>query len=1665
MVASVRSDSSDSRDESSEGSEGTTPSSGYVEVGLSENTNLSFERNHSFLNWLLLLLLIGGSSIAAGIFYYAVPVRHELISTVRAHLTSTPFKEGESFFLSSYTGGWRSLSSFSRAVDMRNIRVNASIHPETTGFTIAAGAITTWADVEAWLLKVLAPTLFTGSLGGAVVVQTATLHLVKGSLTDNENPNTVNVISKRLNFDAAEEKTVDFGQLLGGTYAVDATSVIESLGNEGWWGPLTTEATLTIRGRDGKGNECDAKVLFKQRASGLVTADVKVVSVLVSGRTFAFAFSLLFLIASICYCTVEWLAFKLTKKTQRFGDDRTPFYRYLEERWPCTLVALSSLLGATLFLACCILSHIITKSEFSTSLVTAVEVLEGILGVVLIVSGWVFILRLLHALSGASIFFLVLEKSTLVFVNEFGGIIAVTVLLLLGASACNYILLGPRVPQFQSFGSSLFYTVCLSFGAPFINSMPPVAFIVAAVGLLVVWAVFVPMVVAINIQSLSTVVKRELQERARLGKNEAAAMMREEKDNKEDKELQERARLGKNEAAAMMREEKGNKEDKVNVSEAEDTAAIEYRKLAAFFIPFIIFFSLGICFLCDTPRANREFNKAIEQTLQPFKTSDPFMSRDANERTPPVWMISRPECPTDSINFPANQPQGIQRMLQISSVTSLSGVYDWLEQVLAGQILNAAFNSPSTTNAIPLANPGALLLLTRVDLECQTFESIADLYPVRRKQPAFRNYTSEIYGGGDFRPNAERVYTVPIYFSGSGAPKTFLGFKMGSGIQTASSKGRRIQAQPEQSPSFRRLSASNEESSLVSDVHWTAADFQEIYVGSTSMRTKVQQLRSQNFLDWQLLELQVLWMTYNGDSSMFALNKVIVKMDQSGLKTSLGVTIVPAWHVHPLETGVRPEVVFLPLALVCLIGYLILSYRAVQKRRLYPLYLILLDLPLAIAFACFSFFLLCMYNVAFDPGWSDELSSISAGTATGSTGHIPKFVPGPVQPWQWLPGSASMPTRSQPPPSAESLPRFLRLQEHLETLANYLLFCKICAGLLFVIAMIRFITMVPAIPERMQGLRKLLSHLNAAKVQTACTLCTLFSSFLLFSLIGYSRLSERKEISGIEKEKKSRGRPSTEPSGLISSKWNFNSIITVPQQGRSIGWLFQVFALVVCMFFFGFLNYIVLSMIYVRYESLKAEEAAEMQSALEAKYGVVQRKRVPLMVNDTVILYFKAFVKCLSLQSWGVSIGGEQPVNSGFVNLKDEFFMSLKELPLLEYISKALLSTQIVRLQQCLTDIEFLRAKHYLILHDLGVIAEHMKVLRQVTRRQGKYVAGVEAAIQHVNDQIDEVQARKAFLSYYNQQDPMHARQHMEQQQLLDLGMDMGLQAARRAVVDPNAYIPEERIDSSRWEDPERQKRIEEQRMQHLREDSPPPSLHAIRKKQLNEQELPAVQSQAPVSSKPLSPRMGVAGLATSPSAPPQQTVYRMPGEPPWKAVVAPGGEAAGSGGPLKKGDSDTDDDDWDVLRQRYGGAHQGTFELREDGGDIVVVKPFPEPPAERLPMVSIPQPQRRSPQRKSEYLQLEEGEKEQQPPSRSPSPAAMASAVSSFFADDLGPRPKTNAPEVAEQRAALNAANQQRPQVGLRKPHSRRASASLPTFEAGGQEFRMLPRSRRKKQ
>lgn len=170
-------------------------------MGLSDNTNLAFEKSHSFLNWLLILLLLGGTSICAALFYYSVPLRHELVTTVRNHLAHTPFKEGDASPHLAWAGGWLSASSFSRVVELRNVNSNAILSREGLDLTIASGGVTTWADAESWLLKVFAPTLYTGSLGGAVLVQHAELHLTKGSLAPNENTNTQGIVLSRLNFD------------------------------------------------------------------------------------------------------------------------------------------------------------------------------------------------------------------------------------------------------------------------------------------------------------------------------------------------------------------------------------------------------------------------------------------------------------------------------------------------------------------------------------------------------------------------------------------------------------------------------------------------------------------------------------------------------------------------------------------------------------------------------------------------------------------------------------------------------------------------------------------------------------------------------------------------------------------------------------------------------------------------------------------------------------------------------------------------------------------------------------------------------------------------------------------------------------------------------------------------------------------------------------------------------------------------------------------------------------------------------------------------------------------------------------------------------------------------------------------------------------------------
>lgn len=153
---------------------------------------------------------------------------------------------------------------------------------------------------------------------------------------------------------------------------------------------------------------------------------------------------------------------------------------------------------------------------------------------------------------------------------------------------------------------------------------------------------------------------------------------------------------------------------------------------------------------------------------------------------------------------------------------------------------------------------------------------MVSLYPVRRKRATFRNWTVTPFGIGNFRATPDRVYRVPIYFSGSDAPTT-------SSRIVDSSRARAAVAENRQQPSVRpgrtgatgpRLSQLTARNVQASGVTWTAVDFEEIYVGPSSVRTKMAELRAQKFLDWQLHQLDVLWMSYNGDSGMFVLNRV-----------------------------------------------------------------------------------------------------------------------------------------------------------------------------------------------------------------------------------------------------------------------------------------------------------------------------------------------------------------------------------------------------------------------------------------------------------------------------------------------------------------------------------------------------------------------------------------------------------------------------------------------------------------------------------------------------------------------------------------------------------------------------------------------------------------------
>lgn len=278
---------------------------------------------------------------------------------------------------------------------------------------------------------------------------------------------------------------------------------------------------------------------------------------------------------------------------------------------------------------------------------------------------------------------------------------------------------------------------------------------------------------------------------------------------------------------------------------------------------------------------------------------------------------------------------------------------------------------------------------------------------------------------------------------------------------------------------------------------------------------------------------------------------------------------------------------------------------------------------------------------------------------------------------------------------------------------------------------------------------------------------------------------------------------------------------------------------------------------------------------------------------------------------------------------------------------------------------------------------------------------------------------------------------------------------------DPHSYVPPETLELARWEDPSRKQLIEEQRQRHLKENSKPPTLYDSRKKRPKKTLEEDTQEQE--STKPLTPRVLVAGLEDT-SAPLRDPQFRRrKGAVPWKGLKPSAHAKAGDKGIVEM---DSDDDDWDLVRQRFGGDRQGTLEIREADGNILVVKPFPEPPANRLPAAAVKRTRKRA---VGTTLAPSEPITEEKEDSEALEPSHLGightAPVTDFFAEDEGPRPTTNAPDIAEQRAQDVNTLCHRPQQ--EQPHrhgSRRAHVRLPTFEAGGQEYRMLPRRREKR-
>lgn len=156
-------------------------------------------------------------------------------------------------------------------------------------------------------------------------------------------------------------------------------------------------------------------------------------------------------------------------------------------------------------------------------------------------------------------------------------------------------------------------------------------------------------------------------------------------------------------------------------------------------------------------------------------------------------------------------------------------------------------------------------------------------------------------------------------------------------------------------------------------------------------------------------------------------------------------------------------------------------------------------------------------------------------------------------------------------------------------------------------------------------------------------------------------------------------------------------------------------------------------------------------------------------------------------------------------------------------------------------------------------------------------------------------------------------------------------------------------------------------------------------------------------------------------------------------------------------------EDDWNLVRQKFGGERQATLVLQGDDGIPLVVRPGREIPGTPLPTAPVASAGRTPPSNRAKFSggSRTSSSSGTAPTSRSNAAQqgqALAKSTSSSDEAEVF-RPASNAPAVAEERLRLE--QQPRSQPCLRERHSRkkRVAAELPTFIQGGQEYRILPR------